>query len=187
MVVHGIQPSYYCVYVYWVKALLISSTTVIVCTGGAIWLNPFATVLFTVYSAITVECCVAWVYFLVCCYVMKKALLMSLQLLSRDMVLYDVPLSMSLLGFRMRKMLANFHMCGIVLLRAVLNMVVRNTSPGGPMCLRCLMVSLSGAWELLFLFYCLLDLSCGECNYYILVFSVLLCFKFVSYLCYPLI
>ena len=29
----------------------------IVC-AGAIWLNPFATVLFTVCSAITVECCV---------------------------------------------------------------------------------------------------------------------------------
>ena len=29
------------------KALLISSATVIVRTGGAIWLNPFATVLFT--------------------------------------------------------------------------------------------------------------------------------------------
>ena len=36
------------------KALLISSATVIVRAGGAIWLNPFATVLF---SAVTVECC----------------------------------------------------------------------------------------------------------------------------------
>ena len=32
------------------KALLISSATVI-------WLNPFATVLFSVCSAVTVECC----------------------------------------------------------------------------------------------------------------------------------
>ena len=38
------------------KALLISSATVIVCAGGAIWLNPFATVLFSVCSAVTVEC-----------------------------------------------------------------------------------------------------------------------------------
>ena len=38
------------------KALLISSATVIVHAGGAIWLNPFATVLFTVGSAVTVEC-----------------------------------------------------------------------------------------------------------------------------------
>ena len=33
------------------KALLISSATVIVRAGGAIWLNPFATVLFSVCSA----------------------------------------------------------------------------------------------------------------------------------------
>ena len=39
------------------KALLISSATVIVRAGGAIWLNPFATVLF---SAVTVECCVLY-------------------------------------------------------------------------------------------------------------------------------
>ena len=39
------------------KALLISSASVIVCAGGAIWLNPFATVLFGVCSAVTVECC----------------------------------------------------------------------------------------------------------------------------------
>ena len=42
------------------KALLISSATVIVHTGGAIWLNPFATVLFSVCSAVTVECCVLY-------------------------------------------------------------------------------------------------------------------------------
>ena len=39
------------------KALLISSAKVIVHAVGAIWLNPFATVLFNVYSAVTVECC----------------------------------------------------------------------------------------------------------------------------------
>ena len=37
------------------KALLISSATIIVRAGGTIWLNPFATVLFTVCSAVTVE------------------------------------------------------------------------------------------------------------------------------------
>ena len=42
------------------KALLISSVTVNVRAGGAIWLNPFATVLFTVCSAVTVECCVLY-------------------------------------------------------------------------------------------------------------------------------
>ena len=42
------------------KALLISSATVIVRAGGAIWLNPFSTVLFNVCSVITVECCVLY-------------------------------------------------------------------------------------------------------------------------------
>ena len=37
--------------------LLISSATLIVRAGGAIWPNPFATVSFTVCSAVTVECC----------------------------------------------------------------------------------------------------------------------------------
>ena len=40
------------------KVFLISSATVIVRAGGAIWLNPFATVLFTVCRAVNVECCV---------------------------------------------------------------------------------------------------------------------------------
>ena len=35
----------------------------IVRAGGAIWLNPFATVLFTVCSSVTVECCVLYL----CC------------------------------------------------------------------------------------------------------------------------
>ena len=42
------------------KALLISSATVIARAGGAILLNHFATVLFTVCSAVTVECCVLY-------------------------------------------------------------------------------------------------------------------------------
>ena len=44
------------------KALLISSATVIVRAVGAIWLNPFATVLLSGCSAVAVECCV--LYFL---------------------------------------------------------------------------------------------------------------------------
>ena len=56
------------------------------------------------------------------------------------MGLYEVSLSMSLLG----TMLANFHMCGIMLvLRAVFNILVRNASPRGPMCFRCLIFNLS--------------------------------------------
>ena len=70
----------------------------------------------------------------------------------RDMGLYEVPLSMSFLGFGMGTMLANFHMCGIMLvLRAVFNMLVRNASPRRPMCFSCLMFNLSGPCELLFL------------------------------------
>ena len=49
-----------------------------------------------------------------------------------DMGLYEVPMSKSLLCFGMGTMLANFHMCGIMLvLRAVLNMLVRNASRRG--------------------------------------------------------
>ena len=44
----------------------------------------------------------------------------------RDMGIYEVPLSMSLLGFGIGIMLANFHMCGIMLvLGAVFNMLVQ--------------------------------------------------------------
>ena len=69
-----------------------------------------------------------------------------------DMGLYEVPLSMALLGFGMGTMLANFHMCGIMLvLRAVFYMLMRNASPRGPICFRCLMFNLSGPCELLFL------------------------------------
>ena len=69
------------------------------------------------------------------------------------MDLYEVPLSMSLWGFVMGTMLANLHMSGVMLLRAVFNMLVKNASPRGSMCSRCLMFSLSGLCELLFLLW----------------------------------
>ena len=90
------------------KALLISSATVIVRAGGAIWLNPFATVLFSVCSAVTVECCVLYP----CCMgVFGMFLFSSVFAITerRDMGLYEVPLSVSLLGFGIGTMLANFH------------------------------------------------------------------------------
>ena len=59
------------------KALLIWSATVIVRAGGAIWLNPFAMVLFSVCSAVTVLVLHGCVWY-VCCYVRKKALLQCL-------------------------------------------------------------------------------------------------------------
>ena len=77
------------------KALLISSTIVIVRVGRAIGLNPFATVLFNVCSAVTV---------VLLCAITDR----------RDMGLYEMPLSMYFLGFRMGTMLANFHMCGVL-------------------------------------------------------------------------
>ena len=53
-------------------------------------------------------------------------------------------------------MLANFHVCGIILvLRAVFNMLVRNASPRGPMCFSACF-NLSGPCELLFNFFVLL-------------------------------
>ena len=48
-----------CVFIV-LKALLISSATVIVRAGGDIWLNPFATVLFNMCSSVTAECCVLY-------------------------------------------------------------------------------------------------------------------------------
>ena len=64
------------------KALFISSATVIVRAGGALWLNPFATVLFSVCSAVTVVLCFVPVLhgcvWYICCYVRKKALLQCL-------------------------------------------------------------------------------------------------------------
>ena len=81
------------------------------------------------------------------------------------MGLFEVPLSMSLLGFGMGTMLANFHMWGIMLvLRALFHVFVRNASPGWPMRVRCLMFSLSGYCEFFFFLFPLLDLSCGECD-----------------------
>ena len=52
------------------------------------------------------------------------------------------------------------------LLRAVLNILVRNASPRGPMCYRCLMFNLSGPCEsvIFTLFYSLLDLRSSECD-----------------------
>ena len=45
------------------------------------------------------------------------------------MVPYEVPLSMSLLGFGMGTMLANFHMCGIMLvLRVYVSYIVGTLS-----------------------------------------------------------
>ena len=91
------------------KALLISSTRVIVRAGRAIWLNPFATVLFNVCSTR-----VAWVC-LICLLLCKEGSSRVYVITERrDMGLYEVLLSMSLLGFGMGTMLSNFHICGML-------------------------------------------------------------------------
>ena len=65
---------------------------------------------------------------------------------------YGRAVSPSVYHIHMDAILANFHMCGImVMLTAVFNMLVRNASPIGHMCVRCLMFNLSGPCELLFL------------------------------------
>ena len=82
------------------------------------------------------------------------------------MGLYEVSLSMPLLGFVIGTILANFYMCGIMLvLRAVFNMLVRNASPIGHMCFTCLMFNLSRPCE--FFFFVLFPLG--------VVVSVMLC------------
>ena len=63
---------------------------------------------------------------------------------------YEVSLSMFLLGFGMGTMFANLHMSGIMMLvlRTVLNMIMRNASPKGLVGFKCLMFSLPGPCEL---------------------------------------
>ena len=89
----------------------------------------------------------------------------------------DMGLSMCLLGFGMGTKLANFHMCGImVMLRAVFNILVRNASPRGHMCFRCLLLICQDLVSCYF--YCLLDLSCGEC--YVISLYFVCCYVGVS-------
>ena len=102
------------------------------------------------YSAVTVECCVLYPcsvgVFGMFAVMQGRMLFSSILAITerRDMNLHEVPLFMSLLGFGMGTMLANFHMCGIMLvLSAVFSILVRNASTRGPMCFRCLMFSLS--------------------------------------------
>ena len=84
-------------------ALLMSSATVIVRAGGAIWLKPFAAVLCFVPM---LRGCVWYV----CCYVKKKALLQCLQLLRGGIrACMRCPCLCLCLGFGMGTMLANFH------------------------------------------------------------------------------
>ena len=91
---------------------------VIVRVRRAIWLNPFATVIFSVCSADTVECCVLYPCCM-CVFGMFADMLLCREEGSspvspitegKDMGLYEVPLFVSLLGFVMGTMLANFQL-----------------------------------------------------------------------------
>ena len=86
-------------YVYCVENLALIVCTVIARKGGAIWLNPFSTVLFNVCSAVVVECCVLYP----CCVGLfgMFVVMQGRRLFSgvfaitkrRDVGLYEVPLS----------------------------------------------------------------------------------------------
>ena len=70
----------------------------------------------------------------------------------------------------------------MLLFSDVLYMLVRYASPSGPMCLRCLILTLSCPVELLVLFYCRLNLCCGECYVGCLQFE---CFPVYVSVCFP--
>ena len=72
-------------------------------------------------------------------------------------------------------------MCGIMLvLRAVFNMFVRNASPRGPMCFRCLMFNLSGPCELLFILCFIASWTCVVMLMYLFVLFVACLTLFVN-------
>ena len=152
------------------NALLMSSATVIVRSGGLFWLKPVAMVLFMLCSAVLVAWLLLKPYCVEMCgmlfVVYGSSVFSSIFITERsEMGLYDVPMFMSLFGFGIRMMFASFHVSEMMLLFSdVLYMLVRYACPSGPMCLSCLMLTLSGPVELFFaLFYCRLDLCCGEC------------------------
>ena len=101
------------------KALLMSSATMMVRAGGAIWLNPFATVLFTVCSAVTVEYCVLYPCcvgaFLVCLLLFMEEGSSQVSVITkwRDMDMYEVG---ALVYVFVWFVFVNFHMCGIIII-----------------------------------------------------------------------
>ena len=108
---------------------------------GAIWLNPFATVLFSVCSAVTVECCVLRVLhgcvWYVCCYVGRSLLSNVIAITGRYVVWACMRYPcLCLCGFWDRDYVSQLP-CARFLLRAVLNILVRNASPRRPVCFRC--------------------------------------------------
>ena len=96
------------------NALLMSSATVIVRSGGLFWLNPVAMV-FMLYNAVLVE----WLLLKPCCVEMSGMLFVMygssvfssiFPITERsEMCLYDLPMFLYLFGFEIGMMLASFH------------------------------------------------------------------------------
>ena len=97
------------------KALLMSSATVIICSGGLFWLKPVALVLFMLCSAVLVEwlllkpCCVEMCGMLIVMY--GTSVFSSVFAITErsEMVLYDVPMFISLFGFGIGMVFSSFH------------------------------------------------------------------------------
>ena len=97
------------------NALLMSSTTVVVRSGGLFWLKAVAMVLFMLCSVVLVE----WLLLKPCCveicgmlFVMYGSSVFSsiFAITARsEMGLYDVPVFMSLFGFGIGMIFPSFH------------------------------------------------------------------------------
>ena len=98
------------------NALLMSSATMIVRSGGLFWLKPVAIVLFMLCSAVLVEwlplksCCVEMCGMLFVMYVSSVFSNVFAITDRSEIGLYDVPMFMSLFGFGIGMMFASFHM-----------------------------------------------------------------------------
>ena len=89
------------------------------------------------------------------------------------MGLYNVPMFMSLFGFGIGMMFASFHVWGMMLMLSdMLYMLVRYASPSGPMCLRRLMLTLSGPVELLFMLCFIANWTCVVVSVMLVVCSL---------------
>ena len=97
------------------NALLVSSATVIMRSGGLFWLKPVAMVLFMLCTAVLVgwlllkPCCVEMCWMLFVVYV-SSVFSSGFAITERsEMGLYDVPMFMSLFGFGIGMMFPSVH------------------------------------------------------------------------------
>ena len=94
-----------------------------------------------------------------------------------EMGLYDIPMFMVSVGFGISMKFASFHVWGMMLLFSdMLYMLVRYASPNGPMCLRCLMLTLSVLVALVFFLCLIAPVACVFS--YIYMSICVLCFMF---------